>query len=228
MSRVCFVVGRGGRSLRALLPALLFVGLAASASPGAQERGRVTGSVTDAQGLALPGVAVVLDTAGRDFVASTVTDRAGAFALDGVRAGDYVLAASLLGFSPREEPVTVGPDGVDVAITLEVGSFAQEVSVTALMPEVATELIAPASEIERRVVQDLAQSLRSHAGVTALRRGAINLDPSVRGLYAEQIGVLRGRDPHVRGRPRPHGLGPEPRQPPPRCSRSAWCGGRMP
>ena len=190
MYRVCFVVRRGGRSLCALLPALVLASLAASASLGAQERGRVTGSVTDAQGLALPGVAVVLHTAERDFVASAVTDRAGAFALDGVRAGDYVLAASLLGFSPREEAVTVGPGGVDVAITLEVGSFAQAVSVTALMPEVATELVAPASEIERRVVQDLAQSLRSHAGVTALRRGAINLDPSVRGLYAEQIGVF--------------------------------------
>ena len=190
MYRVCFVARRGGRPFRALLPALLSASLAVSASPSAQERGTVAGSVTDAQGLALPGVAVVLHTVERDFVASTVTDRGGAFALDGLRAGDYVLAASLLGFSPREEPVTVGPGGVDVAITLAVGSFAQEVSVSALMPEVATELVVPVSEIERRVVQDLAQSLRSHSGVTALRRGAINLDPSVRGLYAEQIGVF--------------------------------------
>ena len=189
MYRVCLVVGRGGRPLRALLPALLSASLA-SAGLGAKERGSVIGSVMDAQGLALPGVAVVLHTAERDFVASTVTDRTGAFALDGVPAGDYVLAASLLGFSPHEVSVVAGPGGGDVAITLEVGSFAQEVSVSALMPEVATELVAPASEIERRVVQDLAQSLRSHPGVTALRRGAINLDPSVRGLYAEQIGVF--------------------------------------
>ena len=190
MYRVRFVVGRGRRPFRALLPSLLLASLAASASLGAQERGSVVGSVTDAQGLALPGVAVVLQTAEGVFVASAVTDRAGAFTLDGVRGGDYLLVASLLGFSAREEPVTVGPGEVDVAITLEVGSFAQQVSVTALMPEVATELVVPASEIERRVVQDLAQSLRSHAGVTALRRGAINLDPSVRGLYAEQIGVF--------------------------------------
>ena len=190
MYRVYLVVRREGRPLRALLPALLWTGFAASAGLSAQERGTVAGSVTDAQGLALPGAAVVLRTTERVFVASTVTDRTGAFVLDGVPAGDYVLAASLLGFSPREETVTAGPGGGEVAITLEVGSFAQAVSVTALMPEVATELVAPASEIERRVVQDLAQSLRSHPGVTALRRGAINLDPSVRGLYAEQIGVF--------------------------------------
>ncbi len=150
----------------------------------------MTGSVTDAQGLALPGATVVLRTTGRVFVASTVTDRSGGFALDGVPAGDYLLAASLLGFSMHEEPLTAGPGVVEVAITLGVGSFAQEVSVTALMPEVATELVTPAAEIERRVARDLVQSLRSHAGVTALRRGAINLDPSIRGLYAEQIGVF--------------------------------------
>ena len=190
MYRVYLAGRREGRPLRALLPALLWTGLAASAGLSAQERGTVAGSVTDAQGLALPGAAVVLRTTERVFVASTVTDRTGAFVLDGVPAGDYLVAASLLGFSPHEETVTAGPGGADVAITLEVGSFAQAVSVTALMPEVATELVAPASEIERRVAQDLAQSLRSHPGVTALRRGAINLDPSVRGLYAEQIGVF--------------------------------------
>ena len=157
----------------------------------AQDAGPVTGSVTDAQGLALPGATIVLRTAERVFVASTVTDRAGGFALADVPAGDYLLAASLLGFAPREEPVTAGSAGADgVAVTLEVGAFSQEVRVTALMPEVATELAIPAAAIERRVARDLAQSLRGHAGVTALRRGAINLDPSVRGLYAEQIGVF--------------------------------------
>ena len=178
----------GARCLRA---AILALGLAAPAGLHAQDAGRVTGSVTDAQGLALPGATIVLRTAERVFVASTVTDRAGGFALADVPAGDYLLAASLLGFAPREEPVTAGSAGADgVAVTLEVGAFSQEVRVTALMPEVATELAIPAAAIERRVARDLAQSLRGHAGVTALRRGAINLDPSVRGLYAEQIGVF--------------------------------------
>ena len=173
-----------------LLLALLLTGLAASKALHAQDRGAVTGSVTDAQGLALPGATIVLRTAGRVFAALTVTDRTGGFVFDGVPAGDYLLAASLLGFSMHEERLTAGHGVVDVAITLEVGSFSQEVSVTALMPELATELVTPASEIERRVAQDLARSLRSHAGVTAVRRGSINLDPSVRGLYAEQIGVF--------------------------------------
>ena len=172
-----------------LLP-LLLTSLIAPAELRAQEVGSVTGSVTDVQGLALPGATVVLRTTGGVFAASTITDRSGGFALAGVPAGDYVVAASLLGFTRRDEPITVGAGASRVTIPLDVGSFSQEVRVTALMPELATELVSPASEIERRVAQDLAQSLRSHAGVTAVRRGAINLDPSVRGLYAEQIGVF--------------------------------------
>ena len=177
--------------LVAVFGMVVVFGLAPPADLYAQEAGSVTGSVTDAQGLALPGATVVLRTGGRAFVASAVTDRAGGFALAGIPAGDYVLTASLLGFSMHEEPIEAGGGAAEVAITLDVGSFTQEVTVTALMPElVATELVTPASEIEKRVAQDLAQSLRSHAGVTAVRRGSINLDPSVRGLYAEQIGVF--------------------------------------
>ena len=177
--------------LVAVFGMVVVFGLAPPADLYAQEAGSVTGSVTDAQGLALPGATVVLRSTGRVFVASTVTDRAGGFTLTGVSTGDYLLAATLLGFTRHEEPVTIGSAGRErVDITLPVGSFSQEVRVSALMPEVATELVSPASEIERRVAQDLAQSLRSHAGVTALRRGAINFDPSIRGLYAEQIGVF--------------------------------------
>ena len=177
---------------RAHLSAALATLVIAVCAPGAraQDGVPVTGRITDAQTLALPGVAVVLGTPAGGFVASATTDRAGEFLIPDVAAGEYVLVATLLGFETHEMLIVVGSRGADTAITLEVGAFEQEVTVSALMPEVATELVITAGEIERRVAQDLAQSLRDHAGVTALRRGAINLDPSVRALYAEQIGVF--------------------------------------
>ena len=155
-----------------------------------QQDAAVSGVVTDEQHLALPGVAVVLRTAADGFVASSISDRGGRFTIPNVAPGSYVLAASLPGFTTHEQHVAVDAQGAETAIVLRIGPFAQKVTVSALMPEVANELIITADEIERRVAQDLAQSLRDHAGVTALRRGAINLDPSVRGLYAEQIGVF--------------------------------------
>ena len=181
------------RGLAVRAPAM-FVTLALAALPAAgvlaQDGAQVTGAVTDAQNLPLPGVAVVLAARGGGFVASATTDRTGAFTLPDVAAGSYVLTAALLGFATREQTIAVDAGGAAVSLTLEVGAFTQEVTVSASMPELATELVIAAAEVERRVAQDLAQSLRDHAGVTALRRGAINLDPSVRGLYAEQIGVF--------------------------------------
>ena len=172
----------------AVLSVLLIV---AGALPArGQAGGAVTGTVTDAQNLALPGVAVVLRTRAEGFVASSISDRSGRFAIPNVAPGRYQLVAALLGFMTHEETIAVGANGAETAFVLEIGSFSQEVTVSALMPEVANELIITADEIERRVAQDLAQSLREHAGVTAVRSGAINLDPSVRGLYAEQIGVF--------------------------------------
>ncbi len=156
----------------------------------AQDGAPVTGVVTDVQNLALPGAAVVLRTGDGGFVASSTTDRTGRFALPHVAAGHYVLSAALLGFETHTEPIAVTTSGAFTSITLQVGAFMQEVTVSALMPEVTTELAIAAGAIERRVARDLAQSLRDQVGVTALRRGAINLDPSVRGLYAEQIGIF--------------------------------------
>ncbi len=177
--------------------AAALLGVVSLAVPGAAQAPdgvTVAGTVTDAQALALPGTAVVLGTPGGAFVDSAITDGAGRYALAGVMPGEYTLRATLVGFAPRAVTLRVAGDGLgghlDVPFTLDVGAFTQEVTVSALMPEVATEFVVAAPDIERRVSQDLAQSLRSHAGVTSLRRGAINLDPSVRGLYAEQIGVF--------------------------------------
>ena len=171
-----------------MVATLLAAWIAPAAAAQAQTAS-VRGTVADVQGLPLPGVTVVLRSETGQFVASTHTARDGTFVFPNADGGAYVVEAALLGFVPSETPVNARSNA-PIAVTLEVGTFAQEVTVAALMPEVATEMVVPASEIERRVTQDLAQSLRSHAGVTALRRGAINLDPSVRGLYAEQIGVF--------------------------------------
>ncbi|MXZ73033.1 MAG: TonB-dependent receptor [Acidobacteria bacterium] len=171
------------------MAAMLLAAWAALPAAAQAQTASVRGTVADVQGLPLPGVTVVLRSEAGQFVAWTQTDRDGTFVFANPEGGAYVVEATLLGFVPSETPVNARSNA-PIAITLDVGTFAQEVTVVALMPEVATEMVVLASEIERRVTQDLAQSLRSHAGVTALRRGAINLDPSIRGLYAEQIGVF--------------------------------------
>ena len=212
----------GARRPRCLTTALLLSSLLALPE-AAHAQTSVSGTVSDLQGLPLPGGTVLLRSETGQFVASAVTNREGRFAFPDIAEGTYVVEATLLGFATSETSVVTG-SGAPVAVTLEVGAFAQEVTVSALMPELATELVATVSEIERRVTQDLAQSLRSHAGVTALRRGAHQpRSVGARPLRRADRG-LRRRHPDVRGRSGEDGLRVEPAiSAPTRCSRSAWC-----
>ncbi|MDP6580298.1 MAG: TonB-dependent receptor [Vicinamibacterales bacterium] len=146
------------------------------------------GVLVDPQTLPLPGVSVDLHTVDGDFVATTPTDRAGRFEFT-VPAGTYQLTASLMGFATFSEQMTVA-QGSDVRIGLDIGSFTQEVVVSATMPELAMELVVPAIEAEQRAVRDVAEHLRTEPGLWAVRRGPINLDPTIRGLQETQVAMF--------------------------------------
>ena len=179
----------------------------------AQEAGSVTGSVTDAQGLALPGAMVVLRTDGRAFVASAVTDRAGRFVLAGIPGGDYVLAASLLGFSTHEEAVTAGGGGRGRR------RHARRRVVRAGGDGQCAHARGDADRAGRAGVEDR-KARRPGPGALAPEPrggdcGAARVDQprsvgprAVRGADRR----LRGRHPHVRGGSGADGFGPEPRQ----------------
>ncbi len=63
----------------------------------------------------------------------------------------------------------------------------EEITVTSTLPELATESRLPSEELEVGGDSDLVESLRRVAGVSAVRRGSINLDPVIRGLQETQI-----------------------------------------
>ena len=70
----------------------------------AAAQGTITGSVISAtSGLALTGVAVRLDSAGRE----VLTDRSGRFVLPAVAAGPHLLRTRYLGYAPATMPVEV-------------------------------------------------------------------------------------------------------------------------
>lgn len=179
---VCFKVG--------VLVGVILIGVTGGSLSAAQSNVVFEGQVVDVQGFALPGVVVELRTPDRRFVKSTVTNRTGSFVFDDVVSGEYLVVASLLGFQTLERDVTLTGKLGGFAITLEIGTFQQEVTVLAIMPDVATESVLPAREVEKWVAQDLATSLREQPGVAAVRRGPINLDPSIRGLYESQLGMF--------------------------------------
>jgi iron complex outermembrane receptor protein len=93
----------------------------------------VSGRVSDQTGGALPGASVTLVSKGAGGAPrSTTTDSNGNFRLDGLAKGAYEVSASLSGFNPRSQPVTLS-EGEDhkLEITLSTGGLREEVVVTA-------------------------------------------------------------------------------------------------
>ena len=81
-----------------LLVLLLALGLAATASAQG-ERGVITGTVTDAQGGVLPGVAITVRNVDTGFTQTDVTGASGQYRFGAVTLGRYELKAELVGFT---------------------------------------------------------------------------------------------------------------------------------
>lgn len=65
-----------------------------------------------------------------------------------------------------------------------------EITVTATFPELAPVDLVGRRELEERGGSDLVDALRYESGVSAARRGAVNLDVSIRGLQETQVTTL--------------------------------------
>ncbi|MGH9391812.1 MAG: carboxypeptidase regulatory-like domain-containing protein, partial [Vicinamibacteria bacterium] len=120
---------------RTLVVALaLFTSCAAFAdqSPGAAlGNAAVSGVASDVSGAPIPGVTVTATRGGeRGGAAFAVTDGKGAFRIEGLRPGAYVLDAVIAGFQPVSRQMTlVSGQAVQVAFTV-VPVFSETVAVT--------------------------------------------------------------------------------------------------
>lgn len=182
--------GTTAGTARARRVALVLALCLGGASVQGQEPLTLGGVVVDGQRLALPGSTVVVRSEDDRVVATAVADRQGRFSIDGLVPAAYVLSVRLLGFAPFEQSLTLSQSRSDLEIVLALGVFEQQVTVTASLPEVVLESIVPGENLDRRAAQDVAGYLRNEPGVGAVRRGSINLEPSVRGLYEAQMGVF--------------------------------------
>ena len=101
--------------------------------------GTVTGRVTDAQGLAVPGVTVTLT--GPQGAKAFTTDADGRYNAPLLLPGTYVVKAELQGFKTVEQPNVVVRLGqsIDLPLTMQVGGMAETVEVTASSPIVDTK-----------------------------------------------------------------------------------------
>jgi hypothetical protein len=153
------------------LSAVLLSGL----SLQAQVTGRVTGSVVDASGAAVPGASVGLQLPGSGSnVYTTTTTAAGDFSILAVNAGSYDLAVDAKGFlKVVVSNLTVNANrATDVPqIKVEVAAVTQTVEVTTAKESVETSSAEVSTTIAKSQIQNLPVLNRSPLGFLQTQAG---------------------------------------------------------
>jgi hypothetical protein len=112
----------------------------AAAAPAAATAA-LRGHIADPTGALIPGAAVVVTTPSGTAVAKTTADAAGAYAVNGLKPGSYIVQASFAGFAPFTSqgiPLAAGQvKRVDIAMAIEEAQ--QSVTVTDDSPTVNVE-----------------------------------------------------------------------------------------
>jgi outer membrane receptor for ferrienterochelin and colicins len=151
--------------MRLAVCAAVVVLLAGPALSAAAEPCLVTGVVTDATGLALPGVTVALDAL------VTTTDDRGRYCVAAAPAGEHQLSVALEGFVPHRARVHVQPGAPITHDVTMVPGFRQETVVTATRTSrrlddvpIRTEVVGR-DTIERLGARTLADAMEFTTGV---------------------------------------------------------------
>src|SRR5580765_1206192 len=147
----------GEEFMRSRILAVLAMLLLAGTSHGwAQETtGAVSGRVTDAQGLAVPGVTVTLT--GPQGSKSAVTDADGRYSVPLLVPGTYTAKAELQGFkSVQQQNVIVRlGQSIEVQLKMEVGGIAETIEVTASSPTVDTRSTTVGAVLDSEMLKNV-------------------------------------------------------------------------
>jgi iron complex outermembrane receptor protein len=155
---------------------------------GPCEAAEITGRVLDARsGRPVAGALVLLQPGDRE----VQCDAGGGFSLASVEPGEYSLLIRYEGYREKMERLVVEPKGGRLEILLE-PSIVEGVIVLAAPDESIASSWLLEGDVESSPAPGLGRLLREVPGVSAVRRGAMGLDPVVRGLREDQVATFVG------------------------------------
>ncbi len=122
---------------------------------------------------------------------TATTDADGRAVIDAPAPGRYTVEASRIGYRDARRSVDV-PAGGTARLTLSLTE--EPIALDAIEVAVLRPDMSPTAELDERdvaeaVAHDAGMMLRTLPGLDAVRRGALGLDPVVRGLRETQVGV---------------------------------------
>jgi hypothetical protein len=142
--------------------------------------GEISGTVSDASGLPVPGVTVTLTNQATNVARVVQTNEVGLYVISAIPPGTYDLKAELLGFRTVERkgiPVQVGSAN-RLAFTMELGNLSETLEVVAHSPLIQTENAAISTVIENRAIVELPLNGRNYLQLASLIPGATTNGPS--------------------------------------------------
>jgi len=154
--------------LTILLAVLLFSGKAL-----AQTLVQVEGKVTDEQGNALPGAAVLIKNVATGYSHSAVTKSDGTYVVSGIQPGQYEMSISLSGFKTELRKGLTFNVGARLTInfSLPASAVAEEVTVTAASPMVETTKSEVGGVVDRVKIDSLPLLDRDFNALTIIKPG---------------------------------------------------------
>lgn len=124
---------------------------------GQQGRGTISGTVTDSQAAAVPGVAIEIRNVDTNSVFRTVTNETGFYTAPGLAVGEYEVSAELAGFKKTvRSGITLEVDQkAAVNLTIEVGQVTERIQVVGEAPLVDISSATVGKVVENRRIQEL-------------------------------------------------------------------------
>ena len=166
--------------------------------------GEIAGIVRDAQGLVLPGVAVVAEHVASAGRITRITDDRGHYFHPYLRVGVYVVTAELQGFRRvvREGIVLQVGQAVTLDFTLEVGGITEEIRVSAEAPQLQTANAEISNIVENRQMVQMPLNGRNFLALAQLSSDVVLPPGGTRGDALQQAGPL----PNVGGQRSGHNI----------------------
>jgi Carboxypeptidase regulatory-like domain/TonB dependent receptor len=176
-----------------LFSSLFFLLLAATTAFGQYTTARLSGTVQDNTGAAVPGASVTVEQAGTGYQQQVKAGAAGEYLFPSLPVGDYQLTVSMPGFNTYVQKgigLTVG-QAASQKVILAVGEVSQQVTVEANSNQVTTDDAAITHTIGQKSIESLPMNGREAQQLVFLVPGAVDVTAQNCGVGCEG-GILPG------------------------------------
>jgi outer membrane receptor for ferrienterochelin and colicin len=145
---------------------VMAIALSAGIATAQSTTGTISGHVSDAQGLAMPGVTVSVTSPNLQGIRSTVTSEIGDYVVTLLPPGDYTLTFDLSGFQRQEKRVVLAPtQTLPVDAQLGPASLTEQVTVIGTPAHVLTQTAQVATNLDQDLIAMLPTNRDLNASV---------------------------------------------------------------